>query len=246
MRLIPAIDLRGGRCVRLWQGQFDRETVYCDDARELLRRYSELGAHHIHVVDLDGARSGVPANREIVRSLIAAGTASVQIGGGIRTRSAAREWLDLGAAHVVIGSVAIEQPDTVASWLDDLGRERVILALDIRLDDAGTPRVASRGWEHETGRSLWQLVDFYAGAGLRHVLCTDVQRDGALSGPNLQLYAEALRRHPSIAWQASGGVSSVADLSALAMIGVASVVSGRALLEDRLTGPEVAPFLRNA
>jgi phosphoribosylformimino-5-aminoimidazole carboxamide ribotide isomerase len=245
MRLIPAIDLRGGRCVRLWQGRFDRETVYSDDARELLRRYTGLGARHIHVVDLDGARSGVAANREIVRGLIAEGTATVQVGGGIRTVEAAREWLDTGA-RIVVGSVATEQPEVVAGWLAEFGGERVILALDVRIDDSGTPRVTSRGWEVDTGRTLWDLVERYSSAGLRHVLCTDVSRDGALAGPNVALYTEAVRRHPSIAWQASGGVSGIADLTALAATGVASVVSGRALLEERLTGEEIEPFLRSA
>ena len=245
MRLIPAIDLRGGRCVRLWQGRFDRETVYADDARDLLRRFTGLGARHIHVVDLDGARSGVAANREIVRGLIAEGPATVQVGGGIRTVETAREWLETGA-QIVIGSVAIEQPETVSGWLQEFGRERVILALDVRLDDTGTPRVASRGWEVDTGRTLWDLVEHYSRGGLLHVLCTDVSRDGALSGPNVALYSDAARRYPSIAWQASGGVSGIADLTALSATGVASVVSGRALLEDRLTPEEIAPFLRSA
>jgi phosphoribosylformimino-5-aminoimidazole carboxamide ribotide isomerase len=122
----------------------------------------------------------------------------------------------------------------------------VILAFDVRLDVGGTPRLATHGWETQTGQSLWESVEYYLAAGLRHVLCTDVARDGALSGPNVALYAEAVRRFPGVQWQASGGVSGLADLQALADTGVSSVVSGRALLEGRLHDKELEPFLRNA
>jgi phosphoribosylformimino-5-aminoimidazole carboxamide ribotide isomerase len=245
MRLIPAIDLRGGRCVRLFKGRFDRETVYGDDATALLDRFAGLGAREVHVVDLDGARSGDAGNREIVAGLIRHGRVSIQVGGGVRNRSAAAGWIELGASRVVIGSAAVEQPDEVRSWLRDFGGDRIALAFDVRLAD-GTPYAATRGWEQTTSHNLWELVESFARDGLRHVLCTDVERDGALSGPNVELYAEAARRFPSIDWQASGGVSSAEDLARLALTGVARVITGRALLEGRLAPEEIAPYLRNA
>jgi len=244
MLLIPAIDLRGGRCVRLLQGRFDAETVYATDPAEILGRYRALGAKLIHVVDLDGAREGSQGNREAIGRLAAAGAqASIQVGGGVRSRQVADELLALGVARVVIGSVAVTQPDEVAAWLRDLGPERIVLAFDVRLDAGWTPRLATHGWEQQTEASLWDAVERYVPHGLRHVLCTDVARDGALSGPNVALYAEAVRRFPGVQWQASGGVSTADDLHALAATGVASVISGRALLEGRLNAEELVPFL---
>jgi phosphoribosylformimino-5-aminoimidazole carboxamide ribotide isomerase len=243
MLLIPAIDLRAGRCVRLLQGRFDAETVYSDDPAGILRRYRALGARRVHVVDLDGAREGTQGNRAAVVRLASEPGTSLQIGGGVRGRAVADELLSLGAERVVVGSVAVTQPAEVASWLRDLGAGRVVLAFDVRLDPGGTPRLATHGWEKQTDASLWDAVERYTEAGLRHVLCTDVARDGALSGPNVALYTEAVRRFPAIEWQASGGVSGVADLHALAGTGVAAVVSGRALLEGRMNAEELAPFL---
>jgi len=244
MLLIPAIDLRGGQCVRLLQGRFDAETVYASDPTVVLDRYRSLGARQIHVVDLDGARDGSQGNRAAIRQIAArAGRDAIQVGGGVRARQVAEELFGLGVARAVVGSVAVSQPDEVASWLREFGPERIVLAFDVRLDEGGTPRLATHGWERQTQTSLWDAVERYLPAGLRHVLCTDVARDGALSGPNLSLYTECVRRFPNIAWQASGGVSGAADLHALAATGAAAVISGRALLEGRLNAEELEPFL---
>jgi len=244
MLLIPAIDLRGGQCVRLLQGRFDAETVYAQDPLTVLEQYLALGARRIHVVDLDGARDGSQGNRAAIRRIAdRAGRDAIQVGGGVRTRQVAEELLALGVARVVVGSVAVTQSDEVASWIREFGPERVVLAFDVRLDEAGTPRLATHGWERQTQTSLWDAVERYLPAGLLHVLCTDVARDGALSGPNIDLYQQCVRRFPGVAWQASGGVSTAADLHALATTGATAVISGRALLEGRLTAQEIEPFL---
>jgi len=244
MLLIPAIDLRGGQCVRLLQGRFDAETVYAQDPLTVLEQYLALGARRIHVVDLDGARDGSQGNRAAIRRIAdRAGRDAIQVGGGVRTRKVAEDLFALGVARVVVGSVAVTQPDEVASWIREFGPERVVLAFDVRLDEGGTPRLATHGWERQTQTSLWDAVELYLAAGLRHVLCTDVARDGALTGPNVALYGECVRRFSSIEWQASGGVSAAADLHALASTGAAAVISGRALLEGRLTAQEIEPFL---
>jgi phosphoribosylformimino-5-aminoimidazole carboxamide ribotide isomerase len=143
----------------------------------------------------------------------------------------------------VIGSVAVTRPELVTGWLARFGAGRLVLALDVRLDAGGVPRVATHGWREQTAVDLWDAVERYREAGLAHVLCTDVSRDGALAGPNLDLYREAVRRCPQIAWQASGGVRDAADLHALAAIGVAAAVSGKALIEGRMTTEELQPFL---
>jgi phosphoribosylformimino-5-aminoimidazole carboxamide ribotide isomerase len=246
MRLIPAIDLKGGRCVRLLKGDFAAETRYQTEPAALLARYRRLGADWLHVVDLDGARDGSGGNHVIIAGLAAELGIKLQVGGGLRSVSTVQAMLDLGAARVVVGSAALTDPPEVRRWLHRFGGGRIALAFDVRIDADGSPCVATHGWLRQSTCSLWKAVGAFGDAGLAHVLCTDVSRDGALSGPNVELYAEAVCRHPEIAWQASGGVRSVADLRSLADCGAAAAISGKALLEDLIPVEELGPFLPNA
>jgi phosphoribosylformimino-5-aminoimidazole carboxamide ribotide isomerase len=246
MLLIPAIDLRAGRCVRLYQGDFRAETRYEQSALELLARYRALGASWLHVVDLDGARDGVPANRDIIVELAAQAGLKLQVGGGIRSAQTLQELLARGIERVVIGSAAVERPQEVAGWMRRFGTDRICLALDVRCERHGPPRVSTRGWQAGTALTLWEAFDLYPPEALRHVLCTDIERDGALAGPNLELYRETLQRFPRLALQASGGVRDAADLQALARLGVAATISGKALLEERIRPEELRPFLPDA
>lgn len=245
MQLIPAIDLRNGKVVRLLQGRFDAETVYADDPMSVLDAYAGLGARLVHVVDLDGARAGSQGNAAAITRLAASGRAALQVGGGVRDRDTVRRLLEAGVARVVVGSAAVSEPAEVESWLQEFGPGSVVLAFDVRLDDGGVPRLATHGWERQTALSLWDAVGRFEPHGLQHVLCTDVARDGALSGPNQALYRDAVRRFPAMRWQASGGVRDAGDLRALASAGVAGAISGRALLERRIQAEELAPFLPN-
>jgi len=246
VRLIPAIDLRAGRCVRLLQGDFSAETRYDTEPLELLARYRAFGADWLHIVDLDGARDGSGGNRAVITALAAELGIKLQVGGGLRDLASVQEMLELGAARAVVGSAAMTEPAEVRRWLHRFGGDRIALAFDVRLDEAGTPCVATHGWLRQSTLSLWGAVDEFADAGLKHVLCTDVSRDGALSGPNLALYAEAVRRYPQVAWQASGGIREARDLYALADCGAAAAISGKALLEERIPIEELGPFLPNA
>ena len=246
MLLIPAIDLRDGRCVRLLQGDFAEETHYDVEPQALLERYQALGASWLHLVDLDGARDGKPGNRALVLDLAANHSVHLQVGGGIRDSATIDEFLHAGVGRVVIGSAAVTQPEQVRMWLRRFGAESITLALDVRVDPEGVPRCATHGWRVQSAMSLWQAVDAYRAEGVIHVLCTDVARDGAMTGPNVALYREAIRRFAEVEWQASGGVRAGSDLHALAVTGVAATISGRALLEQRLTAEELAPFLPNA
>jgi phosphoribosylformimino-5-aminoimidazole carboxamide ribotide isomerase len=246
MRLIPAIDLRDGHCVRLLRGDFAAETRYDFEPALLAERFKGLGASWLHVVDLDGARDGRPDNRDLVLKLVAIDGVRVQVGGGVRDSSAIESLLQAGVARVVIGSAAVLKPDQVLMWLRRFGPEAITLAFDVRLDAGQEPRCVTHGWQLQTATTLWQALDAFRSAELTHVLCTDVDRDGAMSGPNLALYEEALRRYPEIQWQASGGVRSGADLQALARLGLPAAIAGRFLMDETLDTTEFAPFLQNA
>ena len=246
MILIPSIDLRNGRCVRLLKGNFDAETRYDLEPHELLQRYRALGATWLHVVDLDGAKHGRLANRSVIIRLASQKALHLQVGGGVRSKAVVDDLLRNGIDRVIVGSAAVEKPTEVQGWLKKYGAEKIGLAFDVRHDAQGVPRVLTRGWTQETALTLWEAIDSYLPHGLRHVLCTDIDRDGALTGPNLDLYARALARYPGIAWQASGGVRDAADLAALAGLRMAAAVSGKALLEQRITSEELRPFLPNA
>jgi phosphoribosylformimino-5-aminoimidazole carboxamide ribotide isomerase len=245
MILIPSIDLRNGRCVRLLKGNFDAETRYDLEPHELLLRYRSLGASWLHVVDLDGAKDGKLANRSVIVRLASTKALKIQVGGGVRSTAVVDDLLRNGIDRVIVGSAAIEKPAEVQGWLKKYGPEKVGLAFDIRqVNDS--PRVLIRGWTKESRLSLWEAIDSYLPYDVRHVLCTDVELDGALAGPAVKLYEEGVRRYPQIAWQASGGVRSAADLAALAATGSAAAISGKALLEELIKPSELLPFLPNA
>jgi len=232
--------------VRLLHGDFARETRYEISPASLLQKYRDMGADWLHVVDLDGAKDGSLGNLPAIVHLAAQRTVKLQVGGGLRNTAAVTQMLDVGVARVVIGSAAVTQIDQVRSWLDHFGPERVALAFDVRLDGGGTPHVATHGWQRQSELSLWSALENFTGSQLKHVLCTDVGRDGALTGPNVGLYAEAVRRHPEIDWQASGGIRGAADLHALDQAGAAAAISGKALLEELIPWKELQPFLPNA
>jgi phosphoribosylformimino-5-aminoimidazole carboxamide ribotide isomerase len=200
----------------------------------------------VHVVDLDGARDGTLGNRQIILDLAARPGLKLQVGGGIRSADAVEDLISNGVERVVIGSAAVERPDDVIGWASRFGAERICLALDVRHDRRGEPQLRTRGWKSGTAISLWEALALYPAAAVRHVLCTDIERDGALTGPNLDLYREAAERFPRIAWQASGGVRDAADLAALAGVGAAAAVSGKALLEKRIKPEELRPYLPDA
>jgi len=246
MRLIPAIDLKSGRCVRLYQGDFNVETHYPVDPLELAVRYQQLGADWLHVVDLDGAKDGVGGNVSIIELLAKLPELHLQVGGGLRDRASIKRMIEAGVSRVVLGSAAVVQPAEVAEWFGEFGGARITLAFDVRFNDQAVPCLATHGWRTQSMLSLWDAVEHFVPHGLEHVLCTDVSRDGALNGPNLDLYQESLRRHPAIQWQASGGIRDAEDLRSLAEIGIEAAISGKALLEGRIPVEELRAFLPNA
>jgi len=243
MNVIPAIDLRKGQCVRLYQGKFERQTNYDKDPVSLACEYETMGFNELHIVDLDGARYGRQQNEEIVRRIVDASQSTIQLGGGIRRESQLESWLTSGVDRVVIGSLAVAEMTIVRDWLADYGAEKIVLALDVIVDSDATPRLAVDGWTRSTTMTLWQCIDAYMASGLRHVLCTDISRDGAMIGPNVNLYAQVIDRYPDILLQASGGVRNIEDLHALRTTGARATISGRALLDGKITAREIETFL---
>lgn len=231
--LYPALDIRGGRVVRLRQGDYAQETRYADEPLAAARAHAEAGARWLHLVDLDAARVGGYTLAPLLREIRAQTGLRVQTGGGVRSEADAEAILDAGAARVVVGSLAVREPARVARWLGRFGAERLTIALDVREVD-GEWRLPVAGWTADSGARLDELLARYADAGLRHLLCTDIACDGMLAGPNLGLYRRVLARAPAVAVQGSGGVRDVADVRALRDAGCAGAVLGRALLEGRL------------
>lgn len=223
MQVIPAIDLRGGRCVRLYQGDYSKETVFSDDPVAVAGKWREAGASRLHVVDLDGARSGVRTNAMAVARITAAVDVPVQASGGIRSVDAAGEVLRLGVDRVIFGTAAVETPDEVYRAVLKLGRERVVVGVDAR-----NGLVATHGWTQGTSVPAVDLMLQMADLGVARFMYTDISRDGTVAHPNLDAIAVILESidRPIIA---AGGIADVSDLVALARLGVEAAVCGKAI-----------------
>ena len=232
MIVIPAMDLMDGRPVRLREGRFDAVTTYGDAPEDALARFADAGTGWAHLVDLDGARMGAPVQAALLSRLAATARVQLQVAGGLRTEEQIDRLLDAGAARVVIGSLAVADPDLTAELLARMGAHRIVLALDVRVVD-GEPIVSTGGWTRDSGRTLWDVAAMYP--ELRHLLVTDIGRDGMLTGPNVDLMAEIARRLPHVQLQASGGVAELSDLDALAATGAHSAIVGKALWEGRFS-----------
>ncbi len=232
MILLPAIDLIGGRCVRLSQGDFARETRYSADPAAALADFAHGGAEEAHLVDLDGARAGAPRQHELFATLARTSDLHLQVAGGFRTAEQVATVLDAGVARVVIGSLALTAPTAFADMLDRFGPDRLTLALDVRIEH-GEAMVATHGWEIGSGRTLGDVLGQFP--AVRHLLVTDIARDGMLSGPNIALMSSILADFPTVELQASGGVATLADLPALRATGAARAIVGKAIWEKRFT-----------
>ena len=244
MKLIPAIDLLDGRCVRLLHGDFEQVTHYPAAPEELARLYADAGAEWLHVVDLAASRDGADADTSALFKLLGQAPQSVQTGGGVRYKNDITQRLDAGAARVVVGSLSVTDTREFIGWLEHFGAGKLVAAVDIRIDDQGIPWPRIHGWTDQADRDMWQLLDELSAGGLVHLLCTDISRDGALSGPNLDLYSEIMSRYPQLQLQASGGVSSLDDLEQLKPTGASGVITGKALLDGRFTVKEALEALQ--
>lgn len=233
--IIPAIDLIDGCVVRLHQGDYGARRDYGEDPLARLQRYQASGAQLLHIVDLTGAKDPKARQIPLLRELLGNLSIPVQTGGGIRSAEDVRSLLDAGAARVVVGSAAVKRTDEVAGWMKTFGADKLVLALDVRINKAGNAEVAVSGWQENSGVLMDDLIRAFEPAGLRYVLTTDISKDGTLAGPNTALYAKLAQTFPNIDFQASGGIGSLDDIRAVSHTGAAGVIVGRALLEGKFT-----------
>lgn len=229
MLVVPAIDLQAGRCVRLKQGQFDQVTQFDVPPVERALYFKQSGAQRLHIVDLDGARMGVMQQLPLINAMLSCGI-TVQAGGGIRTLEQAKRCLDSGISHLVIGSIAISNPEVTSNIIQEVKPEHIILALDVRIDHE-IPVPAINGWQMSSQSNLWEVVGYYHQLGINDILCTDISCDGMMSGPNFNLYQQAVERFPNISWQASGGIRDRDDIATLESLGVAAAILGLTLYQ---------------
>lgn len=243
--IIPALDLIAGKVVRLHQGDYGQQRDYGNDPLPRLQDYEQQGAQLLHLVDLTGAKD--PAARQIplLKKLLAGVSVPVQVGGGIRQTTDVAALLDAGATRVVVGSTAIKQPELVQEWFRQYGPEAIVLALDVRIDASQRKAVAISGWQETADITLEQVIGQFLPLGLKHVLCTDISRDGTLKGSNVALYQEVSAAFPQIAFQSSGGIGSLDDIAALRGCGAKGVIVGRALLDGKFTVTEAISCWQN-
>ena len=238
MEIIPAIDLINGQCVRLSAGDFARQTTYDSDPVAVAKRFADAGVTRLHLVDLDGARAGRPVNLAVLEAIATQTTLVIDAGGGIQSDESLTQVLNAGARHATAGSLAVREPAIVQRWLHDFGSDAVFLGADFKDE-----YILVNAWTEQSQLRLSDFIAGYLAAGATTFICTDVSKDGLLKGPSLSAYQQILQQFPPLRLIASGGVTTVGDLEALAAAGLHGAIIGKALYEGTITLPELRPFL---
>lgn len=239
MIIYPAIDIKNAQCVRLYQGDFARETIYSDDPIAIAAKFAAQGATWLHIVDLSGADDPSQNQLSLISDIIKETSIKIQTGGGIRTKKQVEALLNIGAERVIIGSMAVKQSKEVLSWISDFGADRIVLALDVIYNHDNQPMITSNAWKNISEYSLFEMIQYYESSGLKHVLCTNISLDGTLSGPDYKLYNQLITKFPNLCSQASGGIHEINDITLLQELGLSGAIVGRALYENKFTLSEV-------
>ncbi len=237
MEIIPAIDIIGGKCVRLTEGDYATKTEYAATPIEMAFQYQELGFKRIHVVDLDGAKAGKVMNWEVLETLAKNTQLAIDFGGGVKTEQEVERVLNLGVCFVTVGSIAANQPLVFKQWLKRYGASRFFLGADVK-----ARKIMTSGWLNQTSIDIMDFVEEYLLEGVQHLFCTDIAKDGKLKGPSTLLYKEIIERFPRLRLVASGGVSSVQDLDELKSIGCTGVIVGKAIYEGKIDLTSLAAY----
>ncbi|MBR5530529.1 MAG: 1-(5-phosphoribosyl)-5-[Bacteroidaceae bacterium] len=238
IELIPAIDIIGGRCVRLSQGDYERQTTYDAEPADMVKRFADCGVKRVHVVDLDGAKAAQPENLPTLEKMAGIDGVNIEWGGGLKTETAVRQVFDAGAAYAIVGSVAAKQPDLFTTWLNAFGAERMVLGADVR-----EGKVSVSGWQEDLNFGIEALIDTFQPHGLRQVICTDISRDGMLQGPSFDLYTQLQAAYPDIDFTVSGGISSMDDIRRLNSLNLRKVIIGKAIYEGRISLKEIETYI---
>lgn len=238
IEIIPAIDIIDGRCVRLSQGDYNCQRCYSDNPVEVAQSYERIGLKRLHLVDLDGAKAASPVNLDVLCRIAGATRMDIEFGGGIKNEDSLQKVFDAGASRAICGSVAVVSPDKVRSWFGRFGGERIVLGVDLR-----NGKVATHGWLRESELTAEALIDSFVPYGLRQVICTDISRDGMLSGPSFELYRRLQTAYPDIEITVSGGIGSMDDIYRLDQMGLRSVIVGKALYEGHITLEQIEECL---
>jgi phosphoribosylformimino-5-aminoimidazole carboxamide ribotide isomerase len=234
MKIIPAIDIIEGKCVRLTQGDYARKKVYHEHPVDVAKSFEGAGIAYLHLVDLDGAKAGRVVNWKVAEAIASQTKLKLDFGGGIKTQEDVETLLGLGVNQVNIGSMAVKDPDTVKRWISDFGKDRIILSADVKNE-----MIAVNGWQENAAISIIKFLKDYVQHGIEYVTCTDISTDGMLTGPNFELYKKLLLNFPQLHLNASGGVSSMEDIRELRRIGVDGVIVGKAIYEGRIAVGEL-------
>ena len=234
IELIPAIDIINGQCVRLTKGDYDQKTVYSDSPAKMAKSFETLGFQRLHVVDLDGAKSKHIVNDAVLKAITTETNLTVDFGGGIKTDEDIEKAFAAGAAMVTVGSIAVTNPDLFMDWLEKYGADRLILGADVRHG-----KISINGWKEDSDEDLLPFLKKYVAAGVKHVLCTEISKDGTLAGPAVDLYRRVMETYPALHLIASGGVSSKEDIIALDAAGIPAVVFGKAIYEGKINLKEL-------
>ncbi|MCS6795318.1 MAG: 1-(5-phosphoribosyl)-5-[(5-phosphoribosylamino)methylideneamino]imidazole-4-carboxamide isomerase [Raineya sp.] len=238
MRIIPAIDIIEGKCVRLTQGDYSQKKIYNENPLEIAKMFENEGFRYLHLVDLDGAKAKKVINLKVLEEIASKTSLQIDFGGGVQTDEDLQKVFEAGAKQVTAGSIAVRNPAKVLEWLGKYGAERIILGADVRNEC-----IAMNGWQETSTQDIWEFLDFYQKQGIQYVICTDVSKDGLLQGTAIELYEKILQKFPQLKLIASGGVSNLQDIEILQKIGLEGVIIGKAIYEKRISLQELNTFL---
>ena len=238
IEIIPAIDIIDGKCVRLSQGDYNRKTVYNEDPLEVAKEFEGHGIRRLHVVDLDGAKASHIVNYKVLERLASKTKLVIDFGGGLKSDNDLRIAFSSGAKMVTGGSIAVKQPDVFTSWIEKYGADHIILGADVK-----EKKISVSGWLEDTGEELIPFVQKYREKGIDKVICTDISRDGMLTGPSIDLYKELTDEIKDVYLIASGGVSNIEDIEQLQEAGIPAVIFGKAIYEGHIALNDLTRFL---
>ena len=238
MRIIPAIDIIDGKCVRLTKGDYATQKIYNQDPLEVAKAFEDNGIKYLHLVDLDGAKSSTMVNAKVLKKLADNTTLKIDFGGGIKSEEAITKAFELGASQVTVGSIAVKNPELVKDWLKKFGSNKIILGADV-----SNGQIAINGWQETTTLNLEEFIKDYMQEGIKSVICTDISKDGMLKGSSLELYQQLIKLFPAIQLIASGGVTSIQELDLLKEIGLEGAIIGKAIYENKISLKELSAYV---